>query len=141
MGKIIKKTATDWMWAAVERDDECPMCGRAKSTDLGGSPHPFPRKFIAAMRVALESGMSAEQVVAVIILAAGLFEADMDQGELMKRAKYMADTMKEDIVRVAAEQSSVERYRLKTDKNKRKNAAARKRRDRLKKRESNEGDQ
>lgn len=92
MDKRRHKTATEWMWDAIEADEANP-----RPVEDGRCP--FPLKFLSALRVALEGGMSAEQITAFIILIAGLYESlDVMEGEdLVERCREIAHAIKADV--------------------------------------------
>jgi len=96
------KTATEWMWKAVVEDEDCEeRKGR------------FPFKFISAVRVALEQGMSADQITAGIVLFAGVFHATetIDGEELVVRSREFVLSMREDIDRLTKRELDEAKYR------------------------------
>lgn len=62
----------------------------------------FPGAFLAGLRAALDSGLSAEQLTALLVLFAGIYEVSgsMDGEELLEKAKTLVSVMDGDIVYV-----------------------------------------
>lgn len=89
MGKSKKKkrTPTEQMIEAVSRAEPaaCPN---------------FPASFLCGLRGALDAGLSAEEITALLVLFAGVHEAtsSLPRTELIRRAHLLADTMRGDIL-------------------------------------------
>lgn len=98
MGKG-KRTMTEKLLDAVELSEETKC------------PH-FPAEFLLGLRGALEAGLTGEEVVALLILFSGIYEASarMDGEELIDRVRRLSIIIKSDI-------SIEEESRLRIEKN------------------------
>jgi len=58
----------------------------------------FPKEYLNGLRMALEAGLSCEQIVSFLVLASGIYEcgAAFDEGELLHRSQYIISVMKRD---------------------------------------------
>ena len=59
----------------------------------------FPKGFLIGLRLALESGLTCQQITSMIILQTSLFDMSksFDRESLISRARYLAEVIKEDI--------------------------------------------
>ena len=99
MGKR-KRTMTEMLLDAVEQVEETKC------------PH-FPAEFLLGLRGVLEAGLTGEEIVALLILFGGIYEASsrMNGEELIDRAKRLSIIIKSDM-------SVQEESRLRIEKNK-----------------------
>jgi len=99
MGRM-RKTPTEQMIDAVcaIHEDECPT---------------LPATFLRGLRGALDAGLSAEQITALLVLFTGIYEASkkVPQDELIHRACLLANVMKGDIVDLSEQRSQAEANR------------------------------
>jgi hypothetical protein len=81
-----KYTTTEWMLIAVKEAQ-------------GSKTTTFPAEFLIGLRGALESGLGCDQIISLLVLATGLYEAmdDMDGHELVMRSVELTRAMLVDI--------------------------------------------
>jgi len=81
-----KRSSTQWMLESLSG------MGESKCEH-------FPPEFICGLRGAVEAGLSCDQLVAVIVLFTGIYEAGerMTGSELVERATHLVCIMKGDI--------------------------------------------
>jgi len=100
MARSRKRSATEWMLETLAEADrvECKN---------------FPPEFLCGLRGALDAGLSCEQITALLVLFAGIYEAGekMTGSELVERAVHLASTMKGDICFCAGERQQKRKNR------------------------------
>lgn len=81
-----KRSSTQWMLESLSG------MGESKCEH-------FPPEFICGLRGAMEAGLSCEQLIAMIVLFTGIYEAGekMTGSELVERATHLVCIMKGDI--------------------------------------------
>jgi len=81
-----KRSSTQWMLETLSSGD-------------GALNNTFPPEFICGLRAAMETGLSCEQLTAMLVLFAGIYEAgeELSGTELIERAMFLASTMRADI--------------------------------------------
>lgn len=86
MVKQKKRSSTQWMLEVLARTEK-------------GECLNLPPEFLCGLRGCLEAGLSCEEIIAVLVLFTGVYEAGekMSGPELVERAKHLASTMKGDI--------------------------------------------
>ena len=96
-----KRSSTQWMLEALS------------STD-GAECKNFPPEFICGLRAAMDAGLSCDQLTAMLVLFAGIYEASgkMSGLELIEKAECLASAINADICYCADKR---ERMRIKNE--------------------------
>jgi len=95
-----KRSSTQWMLETLSKAD-------------GAECKNFPPEFICGLRAAMDAGLSCEQLTAMIVLFAGIYEAaeKMSGPELVEKAEHLAGAINADICYFADKRERVQRKR------------------------------